>query len=147
MGLLTALGYAGGLVEWMEQAPRPSPLAPRALHGASPTMSASAGLLDALADQTVGGLFRLWVVIVAVCGVAYWCLAWFPGHVLETAGATVRPDVAGFLSALYFSAVTATSVGYGDIVPIGSARLVAIVESIAGLVIFGCLVSKFVSRR
>jgi hypothetical protein len=51
------------------------------------------------------------------------------------------------LSALYFSAVTATSVGYGDIVPIGPARVLAIVESVAGLILFGCVVSKFVSRR
>src|SRR5262249_36633282 len=51
------------------------------------------------------------------------------------------------LSALYFSAVTATSVGYGDIVPTGAARVLAILESIAGLILFGCVVSKFVSRR
>ena len=53
----------------------------------------------------------------------------------------------GFLAALYFSAVTATSVGYGDIVPVGIARVVAIGEGIAGLILFGCVVSKFVSRR
>jgi hypothetical protein len=67
--------------------------------------------------------------------------------VLETNRGAVRPDVLGLLSAVYFSAVTATSVGYGDIVPRGAARLLAIIESIAGLVIFGCLISKFVSRR
>ena len=162
MGLLTALGYtnvrhyAGGLAEWMEAASRAADAAPRTPHDAPAvrtaylaprTLSMSARVLDALADQTAGGLFRLWIAIVVVCGIAYWCLGWFPGYVLETSGAPVRPDMAGILSALYFSAVTATSVGYGDIVPIGSARLLAIVESIAGLVIFGCLVSKFVSRR
>jgi hypothetical protein len=48
---------------------------------------------------------------------------------------------------LYFSAVTATSVGYGDIVPTGVARVLAIGEGISGLILFGCVVSKFVSRR
>jgi len=56
-------------------------------------------------------------------------------------------DASGLLPALYFSAVTATSVGYGDIIPHGLARFVAIVEAVSGLVIFGGVVSKFVSTR
>jgi hypothetical protein len=154
VSLLTALGYTnvrhypGGLAEWMESqtAPRTSQTAVRATH-ATPRLFASARFLDALADQTVGGLFLIWIEIVGVCGVLYWCLAWLPPHGLQTNGAPVRPDALGVLSAVYFSAVTATSVGYGDIVPLGAARLLAIGESIAGLVIFGCLISKFVSRR
>jgi hypothetical protein len=51
------------------------------------------------------------------------------------------------LPALYFSAVTATSIGYGDVVPTGAARVLAVGEGIAGLILFGCVVSKFVSRR
>jgi hypothetical protein len=53
----------------------------------------------------------------------------------------------GLVTAIYFSAVTATSIGYGDIVPVGPARLVAIAEGAAGLILFGCVISKFVSRR
>src|SRR5262249_15067901 len=48
---------------------------------------------------------------------------------------------------LYFSFVTATSVGFGDVVPVGLARVLAVTESAVTLIIFGCLVSKFVSRR
>jgi len=73
--------------------------------------------------------------------------AWSPRFALVSGGRPVDPGVRGFLSALYFSAVTATSVGYGDIVPIGVARVIAIVESVAGLLLFGCVISKFVSRR
>src|SRR5262249_61118335 len=91
--------------------------------------------------------FQLWLAIVAICGVVYWMLALLPFRALETGGGKVGADAWGLLSALYFSAVTATSVGYGDIVPVGGARLLAIAESIAGLVIFGCVISKFVSRR
>src|SRR5437588_11621844 len=58
-----------------------------------------------------------------------------------------RTRLRSFHAALYFSAVTATSVGYGDIVPTGIARVLAIAESMGGLVLFGMLVSKFVSRR
>ncbi len=167
MGLLIDLGYTdvchypGGLAEWMESqtaslvsdtAPAPD-IAPRAADSASrtpraaPLTSASARVLDALADQTVGGLFLIWIEIVGVCGVIYWGLAWLPAHALQSNAGAVRPDAPGLLSAVYFSAVTATSVGYGDIVPLGAARLLAIGESVAGLVIFGCLISKFVSRR
>jgi hypothetical protein len=133
-------------------APRPVHVAPGTVRVARRTqhfapLSLSARFVDALADQSVGALFRLWIAIVAIGGVVFWALDWFPAHGLRTNGAAVPPGVGGFVSALYFSAVTATSVGYGDIVPIGLARVVAIGESVAGLVIFGCVISKFVSRR
>jgi hypothetical protein len=103
--------------------------------------------IDALADRSVGGLFWLWVEIVAFCGAAYWLLARLGiGALLANAG-PVPDGLSGLLSAIYFSAVTATSVGYGDVVPTGAARVLSIAESIAGLILFGCVVSKFVSRR
>jgi HAMP domain-containing protein len=74
-------------------------------------------------------------------------MALLPGGALSRNGETLAADAAGALSAVYFSAVTATSIGYGDIVPIGLARVLAIAEGIAGLILFGCVVSKFVSRR
>jgi len=110
--------------------------------------NASARFVDALAARSVGALLRLWIEIVVACGVAYWALAWVDRTALTTAAGTgTGTNVRGLLSAVYFSAVTATSVGYGDIVPSGLARVVAIAESIAGLILFGCVVSKFVSRR
>ncbi len=47
-----------------------------------------------------------------------------------SAGAVFKPD---FFQAFYFSAVTFTTVGYGDIVPVGINRLVAVTESFCGL--------------
>ena len=162
VGLLRELGYTsvshypGGLTEWFEHdspggvigdaAPRtsaPRTFAPRTV--ASRTISM--GFIDALADRSVGSLFRLWIEIVAVFAVVYWLLDWFTPPALLSGGGPLAADAGGFLSALYFSAVTATSVGYGDIVPTGPARALAIVESAAGLILFGCVVSKFVSRR
>jgi hypothetical protein len=43
--------------------------------------------------------------------------------------------------------VTTTSVGYGDVLPVGPVRILSIVEAVSGLLIFGALVAKFVSRR
>jgi hypothetical protein len=62
-------------------------------------------------------------------------------------GQPVAFTVGGLLKALYFSFVTATSVGFGDVTPVGPARGLAVAEAIAGLLIFGAIVAKFVSRR
>ena len=109
--------------------------------------SASARFVDALADRSVGELFICWMAIVAGCGVVYWLLERASPLSLSSGGAGVGSGGSGLVAAMYFSAVTATSVGYGDIVPSGVARLLAVAESMAGLILFGCVVSKFVSRR
>jgi voltage-gated potassium channel Kch len=167
--LLRELGYSnvrhypGGLLEWIEHGEALEPAALEAVIPLSspedpverraestrirPHRSGSARFVDALGDRSVAGLFTLWVEIVAAFGVLYWALAWLPWPVLVQNGEPLANDVRGFAAALYFSAVTATSVGYGDIVPLGAARAVAILEGIAGLILFGCVVSKFVSRR
>ena len=162
MSLLSRLGYSsvrhypGGLLEWnTDPAPATASIAVQLLDRASArrphvaaAASVSARFVDALAERTVGRLFRLWIEIVVACGIAYWALAWIDRTALMTpAGGSIGTNVRGLLAAVYFSAVTATSVGYGDIVPSGLARVLAIGESIAGLILFGCVVSKFVSRR
>jgi ion channel len=164
LGYTNVSHYPGGLSEWF--ATNSAPAHPAASHPArshpaashlgpshaaphlAPRTSLSVRFVDALADRSVGALFRLWIAIVIACGVAYWLLAWaFPGVALMSGGAPIARGIAGLLPSLYFSAVTATSVGYGDIVPAGAARVLAVCEGIAGLILFGCVVSKFVSRR
>ena len=175
MSLLRDLGYTnvchypGGLTEWFESEARSpeglrhidhlsgsSPVAPGSspvAQGFSPAkrrprQTLSAQFIDALADRSVGALFALWLEIVVGCGVVYWLAAWTsPRFALMSGGQPIAGGLRGLLAALYFSAVTATSVGYGDIVPAGAARILAVVEGIAGLILFGCVVSKFVSRR
>jgi Ion channel len=116
------------------------------LHALTPA-NLSTRFVDALSERSVGTLFRYWIGIVVVCGVAFWLLALFTGVTLVSNGRPIARNASGLISAVYFSAVTATSVGYGDIVPVGPARLLAIAEGAAGLILFGCVVSKFVSRR
>jgi hypothetical protein len=127
------------------------------LHTAEPVAEAaiepsrhawSTAFVNALADRSVEQLFRLWLEIVIGCGLAYWLLAtMWPRFALMTSAGPVAQGLQGLLQALYFSAVTATSIGYGDVVPTGAARVLAVGEGIAGLILFGCVVSKFVSRR
>jgi len=141
--------YGGGLAEWFSTAPAavsPAP-APGVRRPARTPGSAVTRFVDALADRSVGRLFRLWLEIVVGCGVIYWVLDASSLGVLTSGGQRIAGGAAGFFSAIYFSAVTATSIGYGDIVPSGLARIAAVAEGIAGLILFGCVVSKFVSRR
>ena len=160
MGLLRELGYTnvthypGGLTEWFapEAGAHPAPSDPAPSHRAPLHLalrtSRSTRFIDALADRSVGALFVLWVEIVLGCGLVYWLLASAsPRFALLSGGQPVTDGWRGILPALYFSAVTATSIGYGDVVPSGAARVLAVGEGIAGLILFGCVVSKFVSRR
>jgi hypothetical protein len=58
--------------------------------------------------------------------------------ILHTFGFLAKDDILfspNFFQAFYFSVVTFTTVGYGDIVPIGLSKLVAIVEAFAGIFI------------
>jgi len=150
--------YPGGLAEWFAAAPpdgaRDSIVRvvqpPRQSVARSHVFSAatlSTRFIDALAERSVGALFRWWLAIVLGCGVVFWLIS-FGGRSLIAGGQPVASEgLHGLITAIYFSAVTATSIGYGDIVPLGAARLLAIAEGAAGLIIFGCVVSKFVSRR
>jgi hypothetical protein len=160
VGLLNELGYTnvmhfgGGLTEWFEHDRKfgiensafgirePIP------HSEFHIPNSASRFIDALANRSVGALFTIWIEIVLGCGLVYWLLAWTsPQFALMSTAGPVARGVGGLLQALYFSAVTATSVGYGDIVPTGAARVLAVAEGIAGLILFGCVVSKFVSRR
>jgi hypothetical protein len=56
-------------------------------------------------------------------------------------------EVPGYFDCLYFSIVTISSLGYGDIRPVGIARFVCSVEVIVGLAFVGLLVSRLASRK
>ncbi len=170
VGLLQGMGYtrighyAGGIEEWMESGaavesgvaatPAPARRGPGRMAPPTARRALSFGrrwqpvaLIERLADSSYRALLGLWLGIVLGFGVLYWLaiLAGFDG--LHEAGAALEPEFASLATALYFSAVTATSIGFGDVVPIGFVRLLAMIEGAAGLLIFGCLISKLVSRR
>ena len=104
-------------------------------------------VLDLVQQRSTLQLFMIWLAMILLTGLAYWLGALIGEHGLIEAGRPVHADLSGFASAIYFSFVTATSIGYGDIVPVGIARVVAVAEAITGLLIFGAVVAKFVSHR
>ncbi len=104
-------------------------------------------ILDLIERRTTSWLFMAWLAMIMACGAAYWLIAKAPWAGLAERGAPIGAGVRGLLTAIYFSFVTATSVGYGDVVPVGGARVLAVAEAVSGLLIFGAVVAKFVSRR
>jgi hypothetical protein len=104
-------------------------------------------LLDLVDSLSTARLFAVWLAVTVGCGAAYWLINLSSGAGLVEGGARVGSNLSGLLTAIYFSFITATSVGYGDVLPIGATRLLAVGEAVAGLLIFGLLIAKFVSYR
>lgn len=77
------------------------------------------------------GAFMAHMVQIALFALGAWALA---RAGVGTLGDTARPSLD---MALYFSAETFTSLGYGDVVPHGPLRLLAGVEALTGLLMIG----------
>ena len=104
-------------------------------------------VLDLVQQRSTLQLFMIWIGTILLSGTCFWLGALIGKHGLIEGGVPLGADLNGFVSALYFSFVTATSIGYGDIVPIGVGRVVAVIEAVTALLIFGAVVAKFVSHR
>jgi len=96
------------------------------------------------------GLFNstvlIWAVIMwMVLGIGVEAFVWALLYLLNPA-ITVLPDIQ---TAFYFSLVTYTTLGYGDIVLTGDWRVLSAVEAVNGVIIFGwttALIIYFIQR-
>jgi potassium channel LctB len=155
MGYHNVRHYVGGMADWTESgAPvetTESPMAP-AFPAREVRPSFRRGVtwsnrLDILANWSLQQLIYFWLALIVCFGLLYWSAGIGMGWALQAGSAEVKPDINGFGTAIYFSFVTALSIGYGDVIPVGPLRILAVTEGIAGLLIFGCVISKLVSRR
>ncbi len=153
LGYTRVRHYHGGLEDWKrhdEPLERFAGAAIRRERAASrrPGRPISAGVLvDFLTGRSVAGLLSAWLLMVLGCGLVYWAAGALGTRALLEGGSPIVSDSRGLFTAIYFSFVTATSLGYGDVVPVGALRLLAVGEGAAGLLLFGLLISKLVSRR
>ncbi|TMW70915.1 ion channel [Alteribacter natronophilus] len=79
-------------------------------------------------------LYKLFFVMLGLTfgfAVLYYVLS-FNEVVLRINDPTGDPAEHTFLTLLYFSGVTVLSVGYGDLVPVGSARLFSLIQAALG---------------
>jgi potassium channel LctB len=104
-------------------------------------------ILELVDRLTMAQVFATWLAVIIGCGVAYWLFDLSSAAGLTEGSRPVGANLRGLLTAIYFSFITATSVGYGDVLPIGATRVLAVSEAVAGLMIFGLLIAKFVSYR
>lgn len=103
--------------------------------------------VERIVHTSFNTLLGIWLGVVILFGAIYWMfgLLWYP--ILVQNNVPLEPIISNLWAHIYFSFVTATSIGFGDIVPIGLARFFAIVEGAAGLLIFGGVITKLVSTR
>jgi len=101
-------------------------------------------LVFLIEDVPLVAYLVFFVVGVAVFGLAY-ALLTPVGHGI---GGNFAPftDVT-VLKGLYFSIVTVSSLGYGDMHPIGASKALACFEVLMGLTLMGIMIAKVTSRR
>jgi hypothetical protein len=83
----------------------------------------------ALVVAALAGLFVAHALEIVLYGLSYALLANWAGH------GGLGLGVTGLDTALYFSAETYTSLGFGDVAPVGPMRLMAGVEALNGLLL------------
>lgn len=88
----------------------------------------------------------LWAALVLLFATAYFCLGqWLPAHAPYPIGSESILQSLG--DSIYFSIITATTVGYGDILPQGLSKLLAALQAIIAFFVFGLCISKLVSSK
>lgn len=91
-------------------------------------------------------LFLLWIILNFSFTAMYFALS----IVLPAHGPTIPAGLdmpARMFDSFYFSVVTATSTGYGDILPQGFSKVLAMMESVSALLVFAVLVGKLISQQ
>lgn len=86
--------------------------------------------------------------LIFVCSLCYFTLGvMYNGQltVLNTQN-SLQENISAFISCLYFSVVTFTTLGYGDITPIGLSRIVAAIEAFSGSFSLALFVVVFVKK-
>lgn len=93
-------------------------------------------------------ILLFWIILMFALGCVYFVSTLF-GDTLLYRGKVVEPSLGSFFLTQYFSFITSISAsqGYGDIFPLGIARLFAVLEAITGLLLFGMLIAKIVSVK
>lgn len=87
-------------------------------------------------------LISVFLAVVGAFGLVYFAIGFISGSGLMFSGRS-----ATFLECIYFSVVTITTLGYGDVTPVGIARISASCEAIFGLIYAGYAISQVVSFK
>ena len=104
-------------------------------------------LMEKLTKLNYSKLFAIWASMVFIFAFLYFFLS-FIGNGEHGPSQIHEMDAwHRFYNALYYSVITATSTGYGDITPHGISKIVASLQSISALMVFAVFVTKLVSHQ
>lgn len=92
-------------------------------------------------------LLMIYLIVITGFALIYFLLS-FQGIVLVEYGELHETSVIGeLIHAFYFSGVTLLTIGYGDIIPIGIGRLIALIEALIGYVLPTAFVLRLVQTE
>ncbi|HYD04006.1 MAG TPA: potassium channel family protein [Alphaproteobacteria bacterium] len=98
-------------------------------------------VFDSLSIKQIAGIWALGIVAFAIL---YFSLS-FTAHHLSYNGESLTANANGFANSIYFSFITALTIGYNDIVPLGYSKLLVILEAIFSAALFALLIAKIAS--
>ena len=91
----------------------------------------------------------LWVGTVFISALFYWFASlYMEGHGVRcTIHNGMKESSISFATALYFSCVSTTTLGYGDFAPEGISRVFTIFQACLGMIVIGVIISKILARH
>ncbi len=99
---------------------------------------------DKLSTLKFFHIFLVWMSVIIIFGLLYFTAQSNTSYLLHNVKETKVNNV---MDSIYFSFITATSTGFGDIVPVGIFKIVAIIEIVFGLLLLAFVTSKLVSLK
>lgn len=90
-------------------------------------------------------LFLFWILLNIAFAAAYFLLSiYHPAHGITLAAAHTMTE--RLYDSVYFSIATVTTLGYGDILPLGASKMLAALQASIGVMVFTVFVGKMVSE-
>ncbi len=89
-------------------------------------------------------LLFVWIIITVFFGLIYFFFANNAHYLLNT---QTNSHITSLTEGIYFSFITSTTTGFGDLTPVGFFRIIAIFEVILGLLMISIVTSKLISMK
>jgi hypothetical protein len=91
--------------------------------------------------------FSLFIIFICTCSYFFSAGILYHGESIGfNSGHEFMTNVSHFVSCLYFSVVTFTTLGYGDVTPVGLTRIIAAIEAFSGSFTMALFVVVFVKK-
>jgi len=110
-----------------------------------PSVTKMKKTVEIIESLKLSHILALWLLLTLIFAAAYYGLTYSQDIIYQ--GKPLTSNITGFANAIYFSFITATTIGYGDIAPQGVAKVLAIIEAIISMALFGLLIEKLISLK